>query len=165
MTITNRTALGLERELETSIRFACMKRDFQRLLSIERSAFTDPLDDVDLLKLMAPPSTTFVIEHCQTVAGFLTFRPDPPAETINVFNMAVVVGMRGRGLGSKLLYHLRHVARTQFAHWDSRSITLAVPERSLDVQLWLKGMEFTCGTTVRGIEPDGSDRFIFRWEV
>lgn len=165
MTIINRTTLGVERELETSIRFACMKRDFQRLLSIERCAFSDPLGEVDLLKLLNPPSTTFVIEHCQTVAGFITFRADPPAEAINVLNLAVAVGMRGRGLGSKLMYHLRHVARQQFAHWDSRSITIAVPERSLNVQVWLRGLDFVCGTTVRGIEPDGSDRYIFRWEV
>lgn len=164
-------AFGSQVPSKWSIRYACTRGDFGRLMSIERAAFDPPLSDVDFLKLLQPPNTTLVYEADYLVAGavvhgvlgFVAFRVDADQGCVDVVKIVVDPYTRRQRIATRLLRKTVGFATTRFH--EIRSVRMAVPERAVTAQLWLREIGFKCVGTVHGVQADGTDSYTFVKDV
>ncbi len=141
--------------------------DLREVLRIELDSFAHPWSEQDFLEHLAnPQSVAIVAERDDRIVGYVVFGIGKLKPWVQLYSCVVCRNFRRRGLGSEMVTCLMRGATAR----KLGGVTVKVPERNLDAQLFFRQLGFRAFKTLPAYLSDGQDAYVMAysrsgWEV
>jgi ribosomal-protein-alanine N-acetyltransferase len=137
--------------------------DIRDIVTIEQEAFPDPWSEETFVESLAIfPSTFFIAENGQMVAGFVASGMEDTGEELygHIMNIAVAHSYRRRGIGRMLVRRIEH----QFLLQGASGIQLEVRQSNIRAQQFYRELGYEQVIIIAGYYNDGEDAIVMmKW--